>query len=100
GGAQGSGVIVTKEGLILTAGHVSGLAERKCKVILPDGKILSGKTLGANHGIDSGMIQITDPGDYPFCEMADSSAARVGAWCMAIGHPGGVQKGRDPVVRL
>jgi serine protease Do len=67
---------------------------------MPDGRILSGKTLGANHGIDSGMIQITDKGDYPFCDMANSADLKAGQWCLAIGHPGGWQKGRDPVVRL
>jgi serine protease Do len=100
GAAQGSGVIVSKDGFVLTAGHVSGVADHKCKIVMPDGRILNGKTLGANHGIDSGMIQITDKGEYPFCEMATSADLKVGQWCMAIGHPGGWQKGRDPVVRL
>jgi serine protease Do len=100
GQAQGSGIIVTKEGLILTAGQISGTADRKCKIIMPDGKMLSGKTLGADHGIDSGMIQFTEKGEYPFCEMADSAQLESGQWCMAIGHPGGYQKGRQPVVRL
>jgi len=100
GAAQGSGVIVTKDGIVLTAGHVSGVADRKCKVVLSDGRILNGKTLGANHGIDSGMIQITDKGEFPFSEMANSAELKDGQWCMAIGHPGGWQKGRAPVVRL
>jgi serine protease Do len=100
GGAQGSGVIVTKDGVVLTAGHVSAMPDRDCKIILPDGRTLKGKTLGANHGIDSGMIQITDKGEFPFCEMANSAELKAGQWCMAIGHPGGWQKGRNPVVRL
>ena len=100
GAAQGSGVIVTKDGFVLTAGHVSGAPERKCRIIMPDGRILTGKTLGANHGIDSGMIQITDKGEFPFVEMAKSADLKPGHWCLAIGHPGGWQKGRDPVVRL
>jgi serine protease Do len=100
GGAQGSGIIITKDGKILTAGHVSGRSGRNVEVSMPDGRTLKGKTLGANYDIDSGMIQITDKGDYPYCEMADSAELKTGQWCMAIGHPGGVQKGRDPVVRL
>ena len=98
--AQGSGVIVSRDGLILTAGHVSGKPDRKCRVVLPDGRTVEGKTLGANKGIDSGMVQITEKGDYPFCQLADPAEPKVGQWCMAIGHPGGWQKGRDPVVRL
>jgi len=100
GGSSGSGVIVNKEGMVLTAGHVSGAPNRDCQLIMPDGKTLKGKTLGANKGIDSGMIQITEPGDYSFVEMGASADLKRGDWCMAIGHPGGYFKGRAPVVRL
>src|ERR1700675_5048842 len=37
GNAQGSGVIIDREGHILTAGHVSGAANREAIVIFPDG---------------------------------------------------------------
>ncbi len=100
GAAQGSGVIVSKDGFVLTAGHVSALPDRKCQIIMPDGRVLKGKTLGADHGMDSGMIQITDKGDFPFCEMGNSADVKAGQWCLAIGHPGGWQKGRNPVVRV
>lgn len=100
GGSSGSGIIVNKEGMVLTAGHVSGAPNRDCQLIMPDGKKLKGKTLGANKGIDSGMIQITDSGDYPFIEMGTSADLKKGDWCMAIGHPGGYLTGRTPVVRL
>ena len=55
--SSGSGVIVSAEGHVLTAGHVSGAANRDVILILHDGKV-KGKTLGGNHGIDSGMVQI------------------------------------------
>jgi len=100
GGASGSGVIIDKEGHVLTAGHVSGSADRNVTIILPDGKTVKGKTLGANHGIDSGLIKITDKGDYPFVEMGKSSELKKGQWCLATGHPGGFRPGRTPVVRL
>src|SRR5437868_8304503 len=45
GGAQGSGVIISKDGLVLTAGHVSGDAGRKVTIFMPDGRKLNGKTL-------------------------------------------------------
>jgi serine protease Do len=100
GGASGSGVIVSKDGYILTAGHVSGKEGQDVQILLHDGKTLKGKTLGANRGIDSGMIKITQEGEYPFAEMAENAELKKGAWCLAIGHPGGFQKGRSPVVRL
>ena len=104
GSAQGSGVIVSADGLVLTAGHVSGSPGRRATVILHDGTRLEGETLGRNHGMDSGMIQITaDPpeGDeFPYVPLGRSNAVEPGGWCVALGHPGGYERGREPVVRL
>jgi serine protease Do len=98
--AAGSGVIVSRDGYVLTAGHISGKPDRDAEIILPDGKKLKGKTLGSNKAIDSGMIRITDEGEWPFVEMGNSAKLKVGAWCLALGHPEGFRKGRTPVVRL
>ncbi len=100
GNAAGSGVLVSEDGLILTAGHISGEADRTVTVILSDGRRLKGKTLGSNQGIDSGMIRITDKGEWPFIEMGDSAKIKKGQWCIALGHPDGYKPGRTPVVRL
>jgi serine protease Do len=100
GDAAGSGVIVSKDGYVLTAGHVSGKPDRVATIILADGKEVKGKTLGGNVGIDSGLIRITDKGEWPFVEMGDASKVRVGAWCLALGHPEGYRRGRPPVLRL
>jgi serine protease Do len=100
GGASGSGVIVSADGLVLTAGHVSGKADQTCTLVLSDGRRVKGKTLGANNGIDSGMITITEGGPYPYADMGDSKGLTKGQWCVSIGHPNGVQPGRPPVVRL
>ena len=99
-GASGSGVIVSKDGIVLTAGHVSGKPGTQCRLILPDGKRLNGKSLGANPGIDSGMIQITTEGKWNYCEIGRSDNLKPGQWCIAIGHPNGFQPGRSPVVRV
>src|SRR5438552_10747948 len=48
GGASGSGVIISEDGYILTAGHVSGKPDQTVDVIFADGKILKGKSLGQN----------------------------------------------------
>ncbi|GIW78844.1 MAG: hypothetical protein KatS3mg105_0651 [Gemmatales bacterium] len=100
GAGQGSGVIVDKEGHVLTAGHVSGAANRNVILVLHDGKTVKGKTLGSNRLIDSGMIKITDKGEFPFAPMGKAADLKKGQWCIAIGHPGGFQKGRTPVVRV
>jgi serine protease Do len=100
GGASGSGVIIDAEGHVLTAGHVSGKPDRDCVILLPDGKRLKGKTLGQNTGIDSGLIKITDKGNWPFVKMGDASKLKKGQWCLSVGQPGGFKPGRSPVVRL
>jgi serine protease Do len=100
GNSSGSGVIVTKDGYVLTAGHVSGAANRDVTVIFADGKTVKGKTLGGNHGVDSGLIKITDEGEWPVVEMGKSADVKKGDWCLAVGHPGGFVKGRSPPVRL
>ena len=100
GGSSGSGVIIDKEGHVLTAGHVSGKPGQDVQILLHDGKKLKGKTLGANRGIDSGMLKITDTGTWPYLEMANLAELKKGHWCVAIGHPNGYQPGRAPVVRL
>jgi serine protease Do len=100
GGASGSGVIVSKDGLVLTAGHVSGEPDQVINIILPDGKRVKGKTLGVNRGIDSGMVKITTEGEWPYVEMASSKDLKPGQWCISTGHPGGYKVGRSPVVRV
>jgi serine protease Do len=100
GNGQGSGVIVSADGYVLTAGHVSGEPNRNAVVTLPSGKELKGKTLGRNTGIDSGLIKITEPGPYPFVEMSKAGPLAKGQWVVAVGHPGGFRRNRSPVVRL
>lgn len=103
GGSSGSGVVVNKEGLVLTAGHVSGKPGRSVKIILADGRELKGKALGMNGDTDSGLVQITDPpDDLPIVEYdkSEKELPGVGQWCIAVGNPGGLDKDRGVVVRV
>ena len=100
GNVQGSGVIVSEDGYVLTAGHVSVEAGRIADLTLNDGRKVKAKTLGANHNIDSGMLKITDPGKWPFAEMGKSADLKPGQWVVTTGHPGGYNPTRGTVVRL
>jgi serine protease Do len=100
GPGAGSGVIISADGFVLTAGHVSGEPNQNCIVILQDGRRVKGKTLGYNQGMDSGLIKITEPGPWPHVNMGRSNEVKVGQWCLGLGHPGGFRPGRTPVVRL
>jgi serine protease Do len=100
GDAQGSGVIVSENGLVLTAGHVVMTPGRKVTVVLSDGKHLEARALGVNAGSDCGAVQIAEGGPFPACKLSDMKGLHSGDWCVATGHPGGYQEGRTPVVRL
>jgi serine protease Do len=100
GDAQGSGVIVSEHGLVLTAAHVVMIPGRKVTVVLSDGKHLEARALGVNSSSDCGAVQITEGGPFPACKISDMQNLRAGDWCLATGHPGGYQEGRSPVMRL
>ncbi|MGI9455130.1 MAG: S1C family serine protease [Aeoliella sp.] len=100
GGAFGSAVIVSPDGVVLTAGHVVGRPKQPVTFVFPDGSTAKGETLGMNREIDSGMMKITDPGPWPFVEIADAKNIRSGEWVVTIGQPGGFDSERTPPVRL
>jgi serine protease Do len=121
GSSAGSGVIVSEDGLVLTAAHVireysaapkGGMegrplpftAGKEIQVMLPDCKKVKAKTLGINEGMDSGMVQITDKGPkdgkWPFLPVAKSGSIPKGTWVVSLGHPNGPKDGRPPVARL
>ncbi len=98
--AQGSGVIVSRDGYVLTAAHVIGRPDQKATVILPDGRELEAKTLGLDHSIDSGMLKIVQEGKWPYLEIGESESLNSGQWVMALGHPGGFDSERQPPIRV
>jgi serine protease Do len=100
GNSQGSGVIVSQDGYILTAGHVAHRPGLEVLIFLSDGRRLHGKTLGINTAIDSGLVKITEPGDWPYVPMGHSADLHPGQWCLALGHPNGYHHDRPPVLRL
>jgi serine protease Do len=99
GMASGSGVIIGKNGLILTAAHV--LADAKIvDVTFPDGKTTKAKVLGADHERDVALALITEPGDYPFMELGEANTLKPGEMVVALGHPGGFDPKRQAPVRF
>jgi serine protease Do len=97
---SGSGVIVSEDGLILTAAHVSTGVNKKVTVVMEDGTRHAARTLGLVADCDAAMIRITDEGKYPFVEMDRENSTRLGDWVFALGHSGGFNKERGSVVRL
>ncbi|MEI6784160.1 MAG: S1C family serine protease [Verrucomicrobiota bacterium] len=100
GSGSGSGVIISADGLVLSAGHVCSAPDRSVRFTFADGKTAQGKTLGLNLDSDTGLMRITDRGHWPHADMGELARTRVGDWVLALGHPGGFDLRRSLVVRL
>ena len=84
----GSGVIVTKNGYILTNNHVVDGAN-DLKVTLTDGRVFTAKVIGRDPKSDIAVIKI--PADnLPIVTLADSDKVQVGDVVLAVGNPFGV----------
>ncbi len=100
GSGSGSGVVISADGLVLTAGHVVGRPDRPVTFTFPNGKTVKGRTLGRNIESDTGLMKITAPGPWPCAELGDLKDTQVGDWVLALGNPGGFDPHRSLVVRL
>src|SRR5437667_6902758 len=84
----GSGVVVTKDGYILTNNHVVDGAD-EVKVALQDGREFTAKVIGRDPKSDVAVIKV-DAKDLPAVPMADSDKVEVGDVVLAIGNPFGI----------
>jgi serine protease Do len=86
----GSGVIVTKDGYILTNNHVVDDADQ-VKVTLQDGRTFTAKVIGKDPKSDVAVVKI-DAHDLPAITFADSDKCEVGDLVLAIGNPFGIDQ--------
>lgn len=101
-GVYGSGVIISRDGYVLTAAHVIDKPGKRATVRLADGSRVRARTLGVNHAVDAGLLKLEPrrPREWPFLKIGTSTDLEPGDWCLALGHPGGFDVKRSPVVRL
>lgn len=85
---QGSGFIISPDGLIMTNNHVVGDAD-KVTVRLLDGREFTADTIGTDPATDVAIIKI-DASDLPFVDLGDSDQLEVGDWVLAVGNPFGL----------
>ncbi|MDB4265354.1 S1C family serine protease [bacterium] len=100
GGGSGSAVIISEDGLVLTAAHVTGKVNEEITVVMEDGRELKGVSLGLNSETDSAMLQIVDKGPFPFVEVDLEDTTELGDWVFSLGHSGGFDKERGVNVRV
>jgi len=85
----GSGVIVDKEGYILTNNHVVEGAD-KVKIRLNDGREFTAIVKGQDSRTDLAVLHIKAK-DLPVATLGDSDKLEVGEWAIAIGSPFGLE---------
>jgi len=84
---KGSGVIIDKEGYILTNEHVIRDAN-EIQVTLLDGRKFKGKVVGFDRMTDIAVVKIPAH-NLPTARLGNSDKVRVGDWVIAIGNPFG-----------
>ncbi len=83
----GSGVIVRRDGYVLTNEHVVRSAE-EIKVTLPDGRVLDGQLVDSDPYLDLAVVRVGAE-DLPAAPLGDSDKLIIGEWAIAIGNPFG-----------
>lgn len=86
---QGSGFIISPDGLILTNHHVVDGAD-EIKVHLTDDREFNAKVIGSDAKTDVAVIKI-DGKDLPSVKLGNSKDVKVGEWVAAIGAPFGLE---------
>jgi len=94
GSGTGSGVILNKEGYVLTNNHVATLdgaaSDAKITVQDNDGNIYPASIVGTDPTVDMAVLKIESTGTFTPIEWSDSSKLNVGDLTIALGAPLGL----------
>ncbi len=82
----GSGVVIGKDGLILTNNHVVTGAD-VVTVELPDGRVLDAEDIRTDPKTDLAVLRIKGAGRLKAAKLGDSDKVRIGDWVLAVGNP-------------
>ena len=82
---SGSGVILTRDGYIVTNNHVIEKGEH-IEIVLNDKRTFTAKLVGRDPSTDIALLKV-DAADLPYIEFGNSDELRLGEWVLAIGNP-------------
>jgi S1-C subfamily serine protease len=88
-GAAGTGMIISKSGLVLTNNHVIDATDGLSATVVSTGKTYPARWLGYDKGSDVAVIQLDDASGLTPVPLGNSSAVRVGAGVVAMGNADG-----------
>jgi serine protease Do len=81
----GSGVIITKDGFIVTNNHVVEGAE-KIEITLDNNKVFEAELVGTDPATDVALLKVKAD-NLPYLRFGNSDNLRLGEWVLAIGNP-------------
>ena len=81
----GSGVVISRDGLIMTNHHVIDNST-EVRVVFEDGRMYESEIIGSDRLTDIGLLKITASNLIPI-SIGNSEALSVGDLAVAIGHP-------------
>ncbi len=91
----GSGVVISKEGEVLTNHHVIDKAS-SVRCLLSDGRAFEAEVLGSDKDTDLALLKLKgldkDPKPVPVAAIGDSSVLKEGDFVMAMGAPWGLAR--------
>ncbi len=86
---SGSGVLVGRDGLVLTANTLLSKDKRPVQIRFADGQTFSAEVVATDRGTESALLQIETAGSptFSFLPLADSSTVSVGSHAISAGNP-------------
>ncbi|MEA5572692.1 trypsin-like peptidase domain-containing protein [Calothrix sp. UHCC 0171] len=87
---EGSGIVISRDGVILTNAHIVNGAEN-IKVTLKDGRKFSGTLLGIDQESDLATVKIT-ANNLTTASLGQSQDLQLGDWVISIGNPVGSEQ--------
>ena len=87
----GSGVMISREGYVLTNNHVVEDADI-IRVTLSDEREIGAKLVGADKATDLAVLKLQDDGPFAVATLGNSDDLRIGEWVLAVGSPYGLSQ--------
>jgi Do/DeqQ family serine protease len=83
---MGSGVIISKDGYIITNTHVIENAS-SIEVTTNNNKTYQAELIGSDEISDIAVLKIVGKETFPYIRFADSDQTKIGEWVLAVGNP-------------
>jgi serine protease Do len=82
---EGSGFVISADGLMLTNAHVVDGADG-IHVVFSDGRKADATVVGTDDHIDVALLRLEGEGPWPYVALGDSDGLEVGDWVVAMGN--------------